>query len=409
MRVQKSQWFWLLLIILVGIGLKAIVITWSTHVPESDELAYQSMAINLISGKEILDHLGNHAMYNVGYSLFVLAPAFYFSGENILSAQILNILLNVVSIALCYLIVKEIGGGRIARLLAAGILAIYLAASVYIVYLAKENLMTPLMLGVVWCSLKFLQSPSVWVALICGLLLGLLALTGNAGLSLLAIVIFSFALAPTSLSQRIKFFLLVIASLILIASPWAIRNAQVIGAPVLNTNGGFNLYLGNNPSATGMFISIADTPLGDSWHTMRKELGEVRASQVLREEAISWIINNPFTFFQLSLKKAWYFWTPPFHQGKGEGSRAENVVRVLWGIQFVLICLAALASLTVRKLRNKKTFIIWIAILAYTAIHMLFYVIFRYREPIMPLMGIMAAIFIEHMFVRSGCKDQSQV
>src|SRR6185437_2195286 len=69
--------------------------------------------------------------------------------------------------------------------------------------------------------------------------------------------------------------------------------------------------------------------------------------------------------------------------------------RVVWTIQFILIVAAAIASLLLRRLWNRPMAILWIAVLSYTAVHMLFYVIIRYRMPIMPVMGILAALTIE--------------
>ena len=89
------------------------------------------MALNLISGRGIIDHMGNYAMYNVGYSLFVLTPGFLIAGDNLFLVRILNILLGGISIILCYGIAKESGAGKIGRFLAAIFLAVYIPASVY--------------------------------------------------------------------------------------------------------------------------------------------------------------------------------------------------------------------------------------------------------------------------------------
>ena len=47
---QQRDWLWLALIICAGIALRAVAIVGFKHVPESDELVYMSMALNLISG-----------------------------------------------------------------------------------------------------------------------------------------------------------------------------------------------------------------------------------------------------------------------------------------------------------------------------------------------------------------------
>lgn len=300
------------------------------------------------------------------------------------------------------MVAREAGAGRVGRLLAAAIWALYLPASIYGVYLAKENLMIPLMLGGVWCALRLLKEISLKVAVVCGVLFGLLALTGNAALSLLAVVVLALLLNPTSWPTRLVAALLILMAAVAVSSPWMIRNNMVIGSPVLNTNGGFNLYLGNNPAATGWFVSVGDTPRAASWHELRK-VGEVYAAETLKQDAIAWIKQHPGEFLTLSLKKAVYFWMPPFHKGQGPGSTAESLIRAMWLLQFVLMFLFALGNLACAKLRSKQLLVLGSALMCYTAVHMLFYVIFRYREPIMPVLGVMAALAAEYQLAKRFC------
>ena len=322
-RARFNQEFtWLLLSIGIGLALRFAAIGAFNHSPESDELAYQSMALNLIGGKGIVDALGNHAFYNVGYPLFILAPVFAFFSDGILAARLLNALLGGLSIVLCYVVAKEAGAGKIGRVVAAALWALYLPGSVYTVYLFKENLLGPLMLGVVWCALRLAKEPTYATALICGILFGLIALTGNAALSLAVPSALALALAPASLARKLFLAVSILICAVLVAAPWMVRNTQVLGAPILNTNGGFNLYLGNNPSATGMFVSIADTPRGPTWQELRKN-GEVLASNTLRGEAIAWIRENPTAFVILAVRKAGLFWTPPSTEARVKARRQK--------------------------------------------------------------------------------------
>lgn len=390
---------WLFLIIMSGLALRVAAISLFSHTPVSDELAYQSMALNLIRGNGIVDWMGNHAMFNVGYALFVLAPIFALFDEDIFAARLLNALLGGLAILLCYAVAKEAGIGKIGRLLAAAMWALYLPASVNVVYLAKENLMIPLMLGVIWCALRLAKEPSYTASLGCGILFGLLALTGNAALSLAAPVAFALGFTSARLGRKLLLSLAILISAVVVATPWMVRNTQVLGAPVLNTNGGFNLYLGNNPAATGMFVSIADTPRGQTWDELRKE-GEVLASDTLKGEAIAWIKDNPSTFITLALQKAALFWMPPFHGSKDQASKVESAVRVMWTLQFIILLAGAIGGVFVTNLRGRPMAVFWIAIASYTAVHMLFYVTFRYREPIMPLLCVLAAMTFQSFWDR---------
>lgn len=386
----------LVAIVLLGLALRLAAVLAYPHAPESDELAYQSMALGLIHGTGLVDNMGNHAMYNVGYPLFVLAPAFALLGEQLWAARLANLVLGALTMLLCYALAGQAGAGRWGRLFAAAAWALYLPASVYGVYLAKENLMLPLMLGIGCCALRLAARPNWALATGSGLLCGLLALTGNAGLCLVCVLLVALLCCPLAWPRRLALALVMASAATLVVLPWLVRNARVLGAPVLNTNGGFNLYTGNNPAATGWYMSIADTPRGPSWNALRLQ-GEVQASDILKHEALAWIRAHPAEFTALALKKAGYFWTPPLHPGKGPGSAVERLVRLAWAGQYLLLAVLALASLAVPALRNKKTALLWLALAGYTLVHMLFFVSVRYREPVMPVLVVLAALVFERL------------
>lgn len=405
-RLQELSW--LAAILCVGVGLRTLIVKALSQAPISDELAYISMAANFVNGQGLVDFMGNQAMYNVGYPLFVLAPVFFAAGEDLLLARLVNVALGGATIVFCYAVAKEAGAGVLGRLGAAAIWALYVPALLQPAQLLKENLMIPLMLGVIWCALRLAKDPSVNVAIGCGVLFGLLALTGNAALSLSAAVVVAVACAPARMPRRAVALAVVASSAILVATPWMVRNAQVLGAPVLNTNGGFNLYLGNNPAATGRFVSIAETPRGPTWEALRKT-DELEASATLKREAIAWATEHPRAFVILAAKKAVYFWTPPLHYFSlpdvyGPAGTAETVGRMLAGAQLVGLILAAIASVFFARLRNLPLLIFWVAIAGYTAVHMLFYVIPRYRDAVMPVVAVLAALTLEAAYVQLAAR-----
>ena len=110
---------WLVAIIVAGVAMRVAAIVGFVHAPESDELAYRAMAVNLAGGHGILDGMGNRAMYNAGYPLFILAPVFLVFGDNLLAARAANLVLGAVSIVLCHATAREAGADRRGRLLAA--------------------------------------------------------------------------------------------------------------------------------------------------------------------------------------------------------------------------------------------------------------------------------------------------
>ena len=396
-----AEHWWLIAIVAVGLGLRVVTVSvLDLEQPESDYLGYQAMALNLIAGRGIVDPTGNLAMLNMGYATFVLAPIFALFRGSLLAAQLANALLGAISVALVWAVAREAGAGRVGRIVAAASWALYLPSWVYAEYLAKENLLIPLVLATLWCVLRLSRVIVAGTAILCGVLFGLIALAGNAGLSLGLAFAAAVVGAPGSVGRKLRAGLITLAAAGCIVAPWLIRNQHEIGAAVLNTNGGFNLYLGNNPAATGLFISIADTPRGPTWQALRREQGEARASDILRDEALQWIRQHPRQFVLLSLKKAVLFWTPPVHEGQGPQSTVETLVRAVWLVQYALLVAATIAGLLMPSLRRREVALLWLAVLAYTAVHMLFYVSYRYREPVMPVLCVLAALTIETLLAR---------
>jgi 4-amino-4-deoxy-L-arabinose transferase-like glycosyltransferase len=262
--------FFLPIILLVALCLRVLTVVSLNLTPESDYAGYQSMAQNFISGAGMTDGV-NMAFLSAGYPLLILAPVFAVTGGSILAAQLVNALLGTISVLLCYMVTRQAGAGRLGGLIAASLFALYIPSWVYAEYLAKENLMTPLMLAVIWCALKLLQQALFSTAMLCGVLFGLLSLVGNAALSLAGAVVLALLFVMEKPSRKLKCSFVILLLAAITASPWIVRNYLVIGAPVVNSNSGFNLYIGNNPSADGLFVSVKDTPIGLEWESLRKE------------------------------------------------------------------------------------------------------------------------------------------
>jgi hypothetical protein len=376
----------------------AVVIVLKTE-PVSDYAGYDQMARNLLAGKVMADDFGSAAFLSGGYPLFVLAPIYAIFGHSFLAAQLANAVLGAASTALVYLLLREARAGVLARVGGALLFALYVPSWVYGEYLAKENLMTPLMLLLVYLSARLHSNMQFLRAIAAGVTAALLAITGTAALALLPVVVCAIALARASMNKKLSISIVTMLAMVLTLTPWLYRNAQVVGSPVISSNGGFNLYLGNNPNADGYFVSIGDTPRGADWKELRAK-GEVYASAQLKSDAINWILDNPATFTGLALKKAVLFWLPPTHEGKGEPSTLEKVVRHVWLIQYLIVCALALYVVATLKEQNRVVLAVTMGIVLYTGVHMLFYVIFRYREPIMPMVIMLAAVGIERLALR---------
>lgn len=78
--------------------------------------------------------------------------------------------------------------------------------------------------------------------------------------------------------------------------PWSIRNTKVFGEFVLlSTNGGSNMWMGNNPDSDGSYMSLP---------TITANVNESKLDRALGEQAKRYIFSHPIAFVLRSIKKA---------------------------------------------------------------------------------------------------------
>jgi len=97
-----------------------------------------------------------------------------------------------------------------------------------------------------------------------------------------------------------------------------------------------------------------------------------------------------------------YFWTPPFHEGKGPGLFRGNGRQDLWAIQFVALIAAALGSLFFASLKPNPGGPVARDRPAIRRCTCCSTSSSGTREPIMPLVGVIAALAVEALLPREN-------
>lgn len=240
----------------------------------SDYLDYWTLATNLQAGLGLATAEGRPtAFMSPGYPLF-LAGVFGLAGASVAVVKAANVLLGVASILLLFLLARRLFGSPLVAALAALLLAAYAEAIAYTAYAAKENLMVPLMIGLLWVAADRSASRARWINPVAfGVVAGAIAMVGNAALTLVPAALFLVWRAQRSPGRTLRYLLVAATAGAVTIAPLMLRNHAVFGAWVLNNNGGFNLYIGNNPAATPYFISVADTPIAPQWPALQEQLG----------------------------------------------------------------------------------------------------------------------------------------
>ncbi len=173
---------------------------------------------------------------------------------------------------------------------------------------------------VVWQIVKRRQLPALWLSLLLGLLMGFTAMGIATILLLVPLVLAALFLRWAGpLSQQLAGAGLVLGGVLLGASPAWIHNGVVARDPVfLSAHSGLNLWIGNNPIATGYpefppgLHAGQEALLKDSITSAEKALGRpLKRSQVSAywsQQAHEWIRDHPAAWVRLLGGKITRFW-----------------------------------------------------------------------------------------------------
>jgi len=241
-------------------------------------------------------------------------------------------------------------------------------------------------------------------ALLLGGTLGLLCLTRAAGAILLATV-FAYVLFiryETPLAQRAKAVSFVLIGALLLMLPWMVRNQMVMERFALNTNGGINLLIGNNPYGNGAYQFDdrvqAIIPIEARTEAQR----DVAANHAAREYAQG----NLRKTIEMWPTKFAHLWSTDmamlahFAPVRGSTSLAETLhmqplgALILMAIPYAVLVLLGLCGFyLVKKFPARGFFILQLSLGALAAF--VSYGLPRYHFPLMPAVILGAAAYVE--------------
>lgn len=288
----------------VGVVLLAAVLRlgWALAVPvepTSDCFAYEQLAKNLAAGQgygfapgqpSAYWPVGTPAIYAVLIRL--LGPEGWHKG-----ALGLNLLLGIVTVWLTMTLARDWFGPR-AGLVAGLLLACWPGQIEFTTLLASELPFNVFVLLALFVEGKDRWPPRVRAGLT-GLALALASYSRPLALALPVLLAWCRVVGPFSEARKPLAVLAetvgVLAVMAVLIAPWTLRNARVLGKPVLiSTNGGANLWMGNHPGSTGGY---ADLP------PKFEAMDEVPRDALLGAEAKRYIRENPSAFALGVLKK----------------------------------------------------------------------------------------------------------
>ncbi|HLX31596.1 MAG TPA: glycosyltransferase family 39 protein [Gaiellaceae bacterium] len=202
---------------------------------------YAAKSIAAGNGYSILGHAT--AFFPVGWPGF-LGIAFAITGPSLWTIMVLNLILWSITAALAYLLGRRLGG-RAAGIVAGLIIAVSPEMTLYVLRAYSEALFIPLLLGACLFLVWRRETPTLRMASLAGICLGLAILVRSTAIPLpFLLPLWLLVRNPWRESWRSAVALCLVSCAVV--SPWLIRNAIVMHSPLLSTNGGYTLWIGNH-------------------------------------------------------------------------------------------------------------------------------------------------------------------
>lgn len=249
------------LLALIGIMVLGAVLRWwwiSTvdTQPVTDFSWYFKRAAEIASGMGYQVDGKPTAYWPVGYPGFLSVFLAIF-GHDVSVGKALNFLLTWLAIPLTFLITQRLFRSYLTAVIAAFIIAIHPSLLAYSGILASDPLSSFLVL--LGSLILLYARDHKWKLITAGLIFGVAVLVRPQSLLIPFIVIaanWRFDDSKFNTFNPLRASAFVLGAMLLVLTPWLIRNAVVFHQFVfVSTNGGDNLLIGHNKKATGRYMN----------------------------------------------------------------------------------------------------------------------------------------------------------
>jgi 4-amino-4-deoxy-L-arabinose transferase-like glycosyltransferase len=365
-----------------------------------DTNIYVHLADTIIAGGpyQVLQFgIPHRAIRTPGYPLFLAACRSIFGTGSLLPVRVIQAALGAVCVWLIERVVRQLQPIRAAALFAAGLVAIEPYTVGISVLVLSEALFIPLMLASLWGMTMLwangdgeLPRGRRWTAIVTGLTSGAAILVRPSWALFIPFLLAAWLVGSQVRTSTARFqdAALVVLGVVVVMSPWWVRNARVFHRFVPTVLWvGASLYDGLNPAATGgsdmRFTEDPDL----------RTLDELKQDSVLRDRALDFARRQPLQAVRLAAIKIGRFWSP--------WPNAENLRfrPIALASALVTLPLFGLILLGFWACRGDLRALVLLAgpLLYFCVLHMVFVSSVRYRIPgLVPALGLAAIGFARY-------------
>lgn len=252
-------------------------------------------------------------------------------------------------------------------------------------------------------------SKYAWV----GGILGLTMLSRGSIIAFIPAVLFYIflkSIKPFELRLLFKRISVLFLFCLLVMSPWLVRNYLLTSQLIISTHGSYGLWQGNNEYSYNLlkndisldkvgFMKPAPVVFAKLPNRAASPREAINVANIYRDDAISFIKNNPKKFLRLTLLKFVKFWswvrTPKSSSLEFGSNQGRELVFFL--SYFPLLVFMPIGLLLLMKKRKNEFYLIFGIIILYTMAHMIAMGFTRARVPIDPFLMLFAGISLSAM------------
>jgi len=337
---------------------------------------------------------GPTAFIAPGYPTLIAAVFFVFGSYSFASAiaiMVLQIAISLLTIWWMMKIARETLGFRTAMLAGA-----FWAISLPLLWIPtifwETSISECALVGMIAFALRARHQPTIATWITFGASSAVIALINPALLPSLLAMMGWLAWQTWRVSRTAP--LLGLLALVVVFSPWPIRNALRFHAfiPTRSTVG-FELWMGNRPGSTGFLEESLFPYYNQQELTSYIAKGELAYTRDKSQQAWTYIRTHPGTFLNLSARRLFRFWM-------GTGSAGGSPIFVLHAVTTTVLGAIGLLLLFPRR-RHMREFaaLIGLPLLLFPLPYYITHAEFRYRLNIDPLMTILAAYAVMQMAI----------
>lgn len=395
---KKKKYFFAILCI--GLILRILTLFYfGFGLSNQDLYEYGQIANNIIAGNGFSRYGIEPTCVMAPIYPYFLASFYFLFGETNTSysiIQIFQVIIGLFTILPLFYISKKIFSENIA------LISIFIFA-IFPDFLYSPYALHPLTFStfavvfILYLFYKFIENYSFKAATILGLTAGFSLLLEPAIISIIILLLFFGLFDLNNIFPNSKKIILknrairistLLALIILIISPWIIRNYYVTdGHFVFIKHSGYNLFRGNNEHFTDF---KSPDPYSNNQLKSINKLKEYEREKIYKDYALNYMKNNLGTTIENIIVKIYQFWWFPIIT-----PQQSPLLRKILYLPLLLIAFIGIYSL--RKRLVILNFVL-IPILGFNILYAITFVLPRYRIAVQPLIFILSAVGISYLY-----------